>query len=154
MVCTIRPKEVECTGSFAYAMWAPPRKMFFSLNDRLPFLFENFLMQNIAICFHDRLLLMPSTMEMLKFTLSWKQEELKFRYNFVLFWLWEGMFLFWNNSLILSNFSPNLHFQKIRKTPMVVSNPQEVPEYEINPLELQLRRADGIVKACHLFSTL
>lgn len=37
---------------------------------------------------------------------------------------------------------------------MVVSNPQEVPEYEINPLELQLRRADGIVKACHLLSTL
>ncbi|KAJ8639319.1 hypothetical protein MRB53_016013 [Persea americana] len=38
---------------------------------------------------------------------------------------------------------------KIRKTPMVVSNPQEVPEYEINPLELQLRRADGIVKGTY-----
>ncbi|XP_058094349.1 integrin-linked protein kinase 1-like isoform X2 [Magnolia sinica] len=35
---------------------------------------------------------------------------------------------------------------KTRKTPMVVSNPREVPEYEINPLELQLRRCDGISK--------
>ncbi|KAL5990772.1 hypothetical protein ACLOJK_011676 [Asimina triloba] len=36
---------------------------------------------------------------------------------------------------------------KTRKTPMVVSNPREVPEYEINPSELQLRRCDGISKA-------
>ncbi|RWR96741.1 dual specificity protein kinase shkC [Cinnamomum micranthum f. kanehirae] len=38
---------------------------------------------------------------------------------------------------------------KTRKTPMVVSNPREVPEYEINPLELQLRRADGITKGAY-----
>ncbi|GLT33412.1 hypothetical protein SLA2020_080060 [Shorea laevis] len=33
---------------------------------------------------------------------------------------------------------------KTRKTPMAVSNPREVPEYELNPLELQVRKADGI----------
>ncbi|XP_019160271.1 PREDICTED: serine/threonine-protein kinase STY17-like isoform X1 [Ipomoea nil] len=33
---------------------------------------------------------------------------------------------------------------KIRKTPMTVANPREVPEYELNPLELQIRRSDGI----------
>lgn len=33
---------------------------------------------------------------------------------------------------------------KIRKTPMVVANPREVPEYELNPLELQVRKSDGI----------
>ncbi|CAH9111449.1 unnamed protein product [Cuscuta epithymum] len=33
---------------------------------------------------------------------------------------------------------------KIRKTPMAVANPREVPEYELNPLELQIRRSDGI----------
>ncbi|XP_058094348.1 integrin-linked protein kinase 1-like isoform X1 [Magnolia sinica] len=38
---------------------------------------------------------------------------------------------------------------KTRKTPMVVSNPREVPEYEINPLELQLRRCDGISKGTY-----
>ncbi|MQM03557.1 hypothetical protein Taro_036343 [Colocasia esculenta] len=37
---------------------------------------------------------------------------------------------------------------KTRKTPMAVSNPQEVPEYEINPAELQLRKGEGITKAC------
>ncbi|CAH2042878.1 unnamed protein product [Thlaspi arvense] len=36
---------------------------------------------------------------------------------------------------------------KTRKTPMAVANPQEVPEYELNPLELQIRRNDGIAKA-------
>lgn len=61
------------------------------------------------------------------------------------------MHIFQNNSLILSKYSPNLQFQKTRKTPMVVSNPREVPEYEINPLELKLRRGDGIAKACYLF---
>lgn len=30
---------------------------------------------------------------------------------------------------------------------MVVANPKEVPEYELNPLELQVRRSDGIAKA-------
>ncbi|KAA0031537.1 dual specificity protein kinase shkC-like isoform X1 [Cucumis melo var. makuwa] len=29
---------------------------------------------------------------------------------------------------------------KFRKTPMTVANPREVPEYELNPLELQIRR--------------
>ncbi|RWR71898.1 Protein kinase domain-containing protein [Cinnamomum micranthum f. kanehirae] len=43
---------------------------------------------------------------------------------------------------------------KIRKTPMVVSNPHEVPEYELNPLELQVRRVDGIWKACSFFPSL
>eukprot|EP00268_Persea_americana_P041443 TRINITY_DN4130_c0_g1_i7.p1 TRINITY_DN4130_c0_g1~~TRINITY_DN4130_c0_g1_i7.p1 ORF type:complete len:422 (-),score=61.46 TRINITY_DN4130_c0_g1_i7:872-2137(-) len=38
---------------------------------------------------------------------------------------------------------------KIRKTPMVVSNPHEVPEYELNPLELQVRRVDGIWKGSY-----
>ena len=31
---------------------------------------------------------------------------------------------------------------------MTVANPREVPEYELNPLELQIRRGDGISKAC------
>lgn len=30
---------------------------------------------------------------------------------------------------------------------MVVANPREVPEYELNPQELQVRKADGISKA-------
>lgn len=37
---------------------------------------------------------------------------------------------------------------------MVVSNPHEVPEYELNPLELQVRRVDGIWKACSFFPSL
>lgn len=39
--------------------------------------------------------------------------------------------------------------QKRRKTPMSVTNPREVPEYELNPLEIHIRKADGISKACH-----
>lgn len=38
---------------------------------------------------------------------------------------------------------------KIRKTPMTVSNPREVPEYELNPLELQVRKGDGISKGSY-----
>ncbi|PIA29590.1 hypothetical protein AQUCO_05800018v1 [Aquilegia coerulea] len=38
---------------------------------------------------------------------------------------------------------------KVRKTPMTVSNPREVPEYELNPLELQVRKADGISKGSY-----
>ncbi|XP_043706675.1 integrin-linked protein kinase 1-like [Telopea speciosissima] len=38
---------------------------------------------------------------------------------------------------------------KIKKTPMAVSNPREVPEYELNPLELQLRKGDGISKGTY-----
>lgn len=30
---------------------------------------------------------------------------------------------------------------------MAVANPREVPEYELNPLELQIRKSDGISKA-------
>ncbi|KAG7022568.1 Integrin-linked protein kinase-like pat-4, partial [Cucurbita argyrosperma subsp. argyrosperma] len=30
------------------------------------------------------------------------------------------------------------------ETPMTVANPREVPEYELNPLELQIRRGDGM----------
>ncbi|XWS35379.1 hypothetical protein CRYUN_Cryun21dG0121300 [Craigia yunnanensis] len=33
---------------------------------------------------------------------------------------------------------------KTRKTPMTVANPREIPEYELNPLELQIRKSDGI----------
>ncbi|XP_011001833.1 PREDICTED: serine/threonine-protein kinase CTR1-like isoform X2 [Populus euphratica] len=33
-----------------------------------------------------------------------------------------------------------------RKTPMTVANPREIPEYELNPLELQVRKSDGITK--------
>ncbi|KAL0322766.1 UNVERIFIED_CONTAM: Integrin-linked protein kinase [Sesamum angustifolium] len=35
---------------------------------------------------------------------------------------------------------------KTRKTPMTVANPREVPEYELNPLDIQIRRSDGISK--------
>ncbi|KAK8663612.1 hypothetical protein V6N13_083421 [Hibiscus sabdariffa] len=38
---------------------------------------------------------------------------------------------------------------KIRNTPMTVSNPREVPEYELNPSELQVRRSDGITKGSY-----
>ncbi|KDP35126.1 hypothetical protein JCGZ_10660 [Jatropha curcas] len=38
---------------------------------------------------------------------------------------------------------------KTRKTPMTVANPREVPEYELNPLELQVRKADGISKGTY-----
>lgn len=34
---------------------------------------------------------------------------------------------------------------------MTVANPREVPEYELNPLELQIRRSDGISKAWMFF---
>jgi len=40
---------------------------------------------------------------------------------------------------------------------MAVSNPKEVPEYELNPLELEFRRGEEVTKACvfinflHLF---
>lgn len=29
---------------------------------------------------------------------------------------------------------------------MAVANPREIPEYELNPLELQVRKSDGITK--------
>ncbi|KAF2298317.1 hypothetical protein GH714_021865 [Hevea brasiliensis] len=38
---------------------------------------------------------------------------------------------------------------KTRKTPMAVTNPREVPEYELNPLELQVRKSDGISKGSY-----
>ncbi|BBH08640.1 Integrin-linked protein kinase family [Prunus dulcis] len=38
---------------------------------------------------------------------------------------------------------------KVRKTPMTVANPREVPEYELNPLELQVRKSDGISKGTY-----
>ncbi|KAB1218165.1 Glutaminase kidney isoform, mitochondrial [Morella rubra] len=34
---------------------------------------------------------------------------------------------------------------KTRKTPMTVANPREVPEYELNPLELQIRKAAFLI---------
>lgn len=41
-----------------------------------------------------------------------------------------------------------LLYQKTKKTPMTVSNPKEVPEYELNPLELEFRRGEEVTKAC------
>ncbi|XP_027769520.1 integrin-linked protein kinase 1-like isoform X1 [Solanum pennellii] len=38
---------------------------------------------------------------------------------------------------------------KVGKTPMAVANPREVPEYELNPLELQIRKSDGISKGSY-----
>ncbi|KAL5583569.1 hypothetical protein UlMin_016011 [Ulmus minor] len=38
---------------------------------------------------------------------------------------------------------------KTRKTPMAVANPREVPEYELNPLELHVRKSDGITKGTY-----
>ncbi|CAN4075375.1 unnamed protein product [Withania somnifera] len=38
---------------------------------------------------------------------------------------------------------------EVRKTPMAVANPREVPEYELNPLELQIRKSDGISKGSY-----
>ncbi|KAF3451079.1 hypothetical protein FNV43_RR07168 [Rhamnella rubrinervis] len=38
---------------------------------------------------------------------------------------------------------------KTRKTPMAVANPREVPEYELNPLELHIRKSDGITKGTY-----
>ncbi|KAK4254794.1 hypothetical protein QN277_007890 [Acacia crassicarpa] len=38
---------------------------------------------------------------------------------------------------------------KTRKTPMSVANPREVPEYELNPLELQVRKSDGISRGAY-----
>ncbi|XP_062222813.1 integrin-linked protein kinase 1-like [Phragmites australis] len=35
---------------------------------------------------------------------------------------------------------------KTRKTPMAVLNPKEVPEYELNPLELEFRRGEDVTK--------
>lgn len=35
---------------------------------------------------------------------------------------------------------------------MAVANPREVPEYELNPLEVHVRKADGISKACATIS--
>jgi hypothetical protein len=38
-------------------------------------------------------------------------------------------------------------FQKtVGKTPMSVSNPQDVPEYELNPLHLEFRRNEELSK--------
>ncbi|KAK6781862.1 hypothetical protein RDI58_019658 [Solanum bulbocastanum] len=39
--------------------------------------------------------------------------------------------------------------RKLRNTPMTVANPREVPEYELNPLELQIRKRDGISKGSY-----
>ncbi|KAG7633135.1 Gelsolin-like domain [Arabidopsis suecica] len=38
---------------------------------------------------------------------------------------------------------------KTKRTLMVVVNPREVPEYELNPQELQVRKADGISKGIY-----
>ncbi|XP_010251399.1 PREDICTED: serine/threonine-protein kinase TNNI3K-like isoform X2 [Nelumbo nucifera] len=38
---------------------------------------------------------------------------------------------------------------KITKTPMAVSNPREVPEYELNPFELRIRKGDVVSKGTY-----
>ncbi|XP_073029591.1 integrin-linked protein kinase 1 isoform X2 [Primulina eburnea] len=38
---------------------------------------------------------------------------------------------------------------KTRKTPMTVANPREVPEYELNPMDIQIRKTDGISKGSY-----
>ncbi|KAL2470118.1 Integrin-linked protein kinase family [Abeliophyllum distichum] len=38
---------------------------------------------------------------------------------------------------------------KTRKTPMTVANPREVPEYELNLLDIQIRKSDGISKGTY-----
>lgn len=38
---------------------------------------------------------------------------------------------------------------KTKKTPMAVANPGEVPEYELNPLDIQIRKRDGISKGSY-----
>ncbi|GAA0144974.1 non-receptor serine/threonine protein kinase [Lithospermum erythrorhizon] len=38
---------------------------------------------------------------------------------------------------------------KSRKTPMTVGNPREVPEYELNPQDIQIRRSDVISKGSY-----
>ncbi|KAL2455959.1 Integrin-linked protein kinase family [Forsythia ovata] len=40
---------------------------------------------------------------------------------------------------------------KTRKTPMTVANPREVPEYELNLLDIQIRKGDGISKVRSIF---
>ena len=37
---------------------------------------------------------------------------------------------------------------------MAVANPREVPEYELNPLELQVRKSDGIQRYIPLVFTI
>ncbi|CAN6273419.1 unnamed protein product [Urochloa humidicola] len=39
---------------------------------------------------------------------------------------------------------------KTKKTPMAVSNPKEVPEYELSPLELEFRRGEEVTKGTYL----
>ncbi|KAK8942171.1 Serine/threonine-protein kinase HT1 [Platanthera guangdongensis] len=39
---------------------------------------------------------------------------------------------------------------KTQKTPMTVSDPKDVPEYEVNPAELQFRRGEDIFKSTRL----
>lgn len=38
--------------------------------------------------------------------------------------------------------------QKIRKAPMTVFDPKEVPEYELNPEELHFRHGAELTKVC------
>lgn len=38
---------------------------------------------------------------------------------------------------------------KMRNTPMTVGNPREVPEYELNPQDIQIRKSDGISKGSY-----
>lgn len=57
------------------------------------------------------------------------------------------LFFFFKTSVnrLMADYS--VFLQKTKKTPMVVANPREVPEYELNPLELQIRKGSGISKA-------
>ncbi|KAL6899617.1 hypothetical protein ACP4OV_006275 [Aristida adscensionis] len=39
---------------------------------------------------------------------------------------------------------------KTKKTPMAVSNPKELPEYELNPLDLEFRRGEEVTKGTYV----
>ncbi|KAK6930430.1 Protein kinase domain [Dillenia turbinata] len=57
--------------------------------------------------------------------------------------------LSYNITVLMEIVDKASYFQKTRKTPMTVANPREVPEYELNPLELQIRKSDGISKGTY-----
>ncbi|VAH67061.1 unnamed protein product [Triticum turgidum subsp. durum] len=55
----------------------------------------------------------------------------------------DSWFMCWSLSLNVCN------LQRNRRTPMMVSNPGEIPEYELNPGELQFRKGDEVLKGTY-----
>jgi hypothetical protein len=43
------------------------------------------------------------------------------------------------------------NLQRNRRTPMMASTPGEIPEYELNPGELQFRKGDEVLKVQSIF---